>query len=243
MPLPTGRYYGAFAGNVAFQPGDFMLDSTADNITATPGGGAASAYQITTQIARIATVAMAGDSVMLPPSTGGIDMLIVNHGANSMQVFGAAGDQIDDQPGANGVAQMSNSTVLYICATSGKWYTEGLSSGFAPSLGLQTFSYVTLVANATITQAAGTPITAMLNNITAAGAGAVTLPVSAPGLEITVHNISAFTVSVFPNAGGTTTEKINAGASNAAQTMATNTSTVYTCAVAGQWWTVPRVPS
>lgn len=244
MPLPTGRYYGAFAGNVAFLPGDFMLDSTADSITATAGGGINGAFQLNTQIVRIGTVASIGDSVMLPPSQGGIDMLLINHGANAMQVFGQGGDTIDDQPNANGVSQMSNSTVLYICATAGRWYTEGLSSGFAPSLGLQTFSYVTIAANSTVTQAAGTPVTAMLNNVTAAAAGAVTLPASSPGLEITVHNISAANaITVFPNAGGTGAEKINAGGSNVGQAMGVNQSTVYTCAVAGQWYSVPRIPS
>jgi hypothetical protein len=101
----------------------------------------------------------------------------------------------------------------------------------------------TIAANTTVTQAAGTPITAELCNITSTAAGAVTLPASVPGMIITVHNISAFNVSVFPNAGGTTTEKINALGANAALVLATNVSTQLTCAVAGQWFTVPRVPS
>ena len=101
----------------------------------------------------------------------------------------------------------------------------------------------TFAANLTVTQAAGTPLTAELCNITATAAGAVTLPASVPGNIIAVHNISAFSVSVFPNAGGTTTEKINALSANSAIVMATNTSASFTCAVAGQWYTVPRLPS
>lgn len=101
----------------------------------------------------------------------------------------------------------------------------------------------TFAANLTVTQAAGTPLTAELCNLTASAAGAVTLPVSVPGNILTVHNISAFNVTVFPNAGGTTTEKINALSSNAGYVMATNTSTAFTCCVAGQWYTVPRVAS
>ena len=236
-------FYGAFGGNIPLQPGDFLLESAQDNITATAGGGQGGAFQITTQTARIATVASIGDSVKLPPSAPGLELLIVNHGANAMQVFGSGTDAIDDQSTATGVSQMASSMVIYTCATAGKWYTEGLSSGFAAALGLQTFSYATIAANATGTQASGTPVTTMLNNVTAGAAGSVTLPPSAPGLEITVHNISAFTVTVFPNAGGTGTEKINAGAANAGQAMPTNTSTVYTCTVAGQWFSVPRTPS
>lgn len=102
---------------------------------------------------------------------------------------------------------------------------------------------VTIAANITVTQAAGTLVTAELCNVTATAAGAVTLPISVPGNIIAVHNISAFNVSVFPNAAGTTTEKINALGNNAAIVLATNTSTSFTCVVAGQWFTVPRVPS
>ena len=120
---------------------------------------------------------------------------------------------------------------------------EGLSSGFATALGLQTFSYQPSAANATVTQAAGTPVVTMMTNLTAAALAAATLPVSQPGLELTVHNISAFTITVFPSAGGTTTEKINLLAANTGLAMPTNTSTVFTCNIAGQWWTVPRVPS
>jgi hypothetical protein len=101
----------------------------------------------------------------------------------------------------------------------------------------------TIAANTTVTQAAGTPVASELCNVTSTAAGAVTLPPSVAGLNITVHNISAFNVSVFPSADGTTTEKINAIAANGAIVMATNTSTSFTCAVVGQWYTVPRVPS
>lgn len=235
--------YGVFQGNVPFQPGDFYLESSGDNIVARAGGGQALATQINTQTARITTVASIGDSVMLPPSAPGLEMLVINHGANSMQVFGAGTDTIDDQATAAGVAQMANSMVIFTCATAGKWYTEGLSSGFAAALGLQTFSYSTIAANIGNTQGTGTSITTMLTNVTATAAASATLPVSSPGLEMTVHNISAFTVNVFPNAGGTGTEKINALANNAALALPTNTSTVFTCNVAGQWFSVPRVPS
>ena len=243
MPLPLGRYYGAFAGNVPLGLGDFLLESSQDGITATAGGGRNNAYQIVSQTSRITTVATLADSVMLPSATPGLELIIINHGLNAMQVFGNGSDQIDDQSVSLGVSQMSFSMVIFTCVTAGNWYTEGLSSGFAASLGLQTFSFQTITANAGNTQGTGTSVTTMMANILAAGAGSCTLPVSVPGVEMTVHNISAFTITVFPNAGGTTTEKINLLAANTGLAMLTNTSTVYTCNIAGQWWTVPRVPS
>lgn len=243
-PLPLGRSYGVFGGNIPLQPGDFLLESTIDNITATAGGGQTNAYQITSQTARVTVVATANDSVQLPPSTPGLEVLVINHGNNPMQVFGQGSDQIDDVASNVGVSQMQNSFVLYSCAGVGSWYTEGLATGFQRGTSLQTFSAASIAANATGTQASGTAIAAMLVNITGAGANySATLPVSAVGLEITVHNTGSNAVLVFPNAGGTTTEKINALAANASLSMAAGTSTVFTCTTAGQWFTVPRVPS
>ena len=241
--MPLGRYYGAFAGNIPLQAGDFLLESSQDNITATAGGGQANAFQINAQTVRVTTVATTNDSVMLPPSQAGLEMLVINHGVNPMIVYGFASDVIDDTTVGQGVQQMQNSFVLYSCATPGNWYTEGLATGFQRGTSLQTFSSSNIAANATNTQASGTPVVTMLANVTAGAAGSVTLPVSAPGLEITIHNVSAFTVNVFPNAGGTGTEKINALGNNAALALPTNTSTQFTCTTAGQWFTVPRVPS
>lgn len=239
-----GRVLGVYQTALPLQPGDWVLECAQDNITATAGGGQSSAYQITTQTARITTVATAGDSVMLPPSQPGLEVLIINHGVNPMQVYGQGADQIDDVASSVGVSQMQNSFVLYTAAGVGNWYTSGLATGFQRGTSLQTISAANIAANAAGTQAAGTPITTMLVNITSSGANqSATLPISAPGLSIVVHNISANTELIFPNAGGTGTEKINALAANAAISMLANTSATFTCTVAGQWYTVPRVPS
>jgi hypothetical protein len=244
-PLPGGRSYGVFAGNVAMQSGDFFLESAQDLIIAHAGGGQAGAYQLATQTSRITTVATVGDSVQLPPSAPGLEVLVINHGANAMQMYGNGTDTIDDQATATGVSQMANSLVIYTCAAAGAWYSEGLATGFAKNLGLQTLSNANIAANATATQASGTPITALANTVSSAGAAySVTLPPSTPGLSIFIALTSATnTVAVFPNAGGTTTEQINALSANAAITMAALSSATFLCTVAGQWWTVPRVPS
>ena len=235
--------YGVFQGNIPLVPGDYLLESAADNITATAGGNQLNAFQVMTQTVRVSTVASPNDAIRLPPSAAGLELLVINHGANSMQVYGSGTDQIDDAASAVGVSQMANSFVLYSCATAGNWYTEGLASGFVKGLAMQTVTYATVASNTTVTQAAGTPIVAMLNNLTGGAAGAVTLPASAPGMDITIHNISAFTITVFPNAGGTGSEKINALSANTGIALATNTSCQFTSVAAGQWYTVPRVPS
>ena len=243
MPIPLGRAYGVFQAGLPLQLGDFFLESAQDNITATAGGSKAAAFQINSQTSRITTVASIGDSVQLPSATPGLELIVINHGANSMQVFGNAADSLDDQSPFLGVSQMANSMVIFTCVTAGSWYTEGLASGFAKNLGLQTFSYATISSNATNTQASGTPVTSMLVNVIGAAAGSVTLPPSQPGLELTVHNISAFIVNMFPSAGGTGTEVINSLVANAFLALPSNTSTVVTCTTLGQWYTVPRTPS
>lgn len=107
-------------------------------------------------------------------------------------------------------------------------------------------SVQTVAANATGTQASGTAVIATgVVAVSSAGAAySVTLPVSIPGMSIEVVCITGTnTVKVFPNAGGTGSETINALSANAGITMATLTSATFNCVVAGQWWTSPRVPS
>ncbi len=222
----------------------FVVEPALDGIVAFPGGGQANATKLTTELSRVTGVATAGDSVMLPLSQAGLTLVVTNHGNNPIQVYGLGIDTIDDVAAASGVSQMANSMVIYSCYTPGAWYTEGLASGFVRGASFQTFSSTVIAANVGGTQGTGTPITTMLANVTAAGASySVTLPVSAVGMEITVHNVSANTILVFPNAGGTGTETINSLSANASLSMPTNTSTVFTCATAGTWLTVPRVPS
>ena len=221
-------------------PAGCIQESASDGLTAHAGGGQASALQLTSEINRITTVGTAGDSVRLPASFVGADVMIINHGTLPIQVYGAGTDTIDDVATATGVSQMANSTVLYFCTTAGAWYTEGLAGGFVRGYSLQTFSSAVVAANATGTQASGTPITAMQNQVSAGGANySVTLPPSAVGMEITVHNVSGVALAVFPAVG----ETINGLSANAALSFPANTSTSFYCNVAGQWYTAPRVPS
>ena len=247
-PASTGQQPNAQAGD--WRLTGLLYESNIDNLTAFPGGGQTNALQLTSEMNRITTVATAGDSVRLPSTVavlpnGGLTVFIVNHGANPMQVYGFGTDTIDDQATTSGVSQMPNSSVLYICHTAGAWYTNGLSTGFAKTLGLQTLSYAVVAANTTDAQANGTPITALVNHVTAtSNPGSVTLPASSPGLQIMIACATAAdAISVYPNAGGTGTETINALSANAKYTMAALTSTTFICAVAGQWFTVPRVAS
>ena len=111
MPSPTSPIITLVPGpqnvpGAALQLNDFLLEMVQDGITALAGGGQTGATQIAGQTARISTVATAGDSVMLPQAIPGLELLLINKGANAMQVYGYGTDTIDDQASATGVSQM-----------------------------------------------------------------------------------------------------------------------------------------
>lgn len=225
----------------------FVIESSADTLTAHAGGGQANALPLLNEINRITTVATAGDSVVLPKSFAGATIIAINHGANPMQVFGLGTDTIDDSAAATGVSQMQNSVVIYICTTAGQWYTEGLATGYSSSGGgnFQTFSTVDgLVASTTQTQLAATLITASqagfatVANLNDSGR----LPPAQVGMQIDVINHGAQSMQVFPSSqaqgGAVGGDKINSLAQNAAFTPITNTTpTIFYCLTAGQWFT------
>jgi hypothetical protein len=106
-----------------------------------------------------------------------------------------------------------------------------------------------MVASATQTQAAGTPIKAMYNGFgTVASAGnAATLPPAKAGLQITVFNNGANAMNVFPagatQGGVSGGDRINTLAQNAAFSVinqsagVTGIAVLFTCLTDGTWWT------
>jgi hypothetical protein len=215
---------------------DQFFQGTQDGVVAKAGGGQTNAFALTATMNRIATVATAGDSVKLPPAKAGLMLLLVNHGANPMQVFGTEGDTINDVASATGVSQMQNSSVFYVCFTEGAWYTESLASGF--SGGLATFSSTdAITAFATGGQANAVLLTSMYNRVTVVGSAndSVKLPLAQPGMEITVTNAAAAnSLNIFPSTG----DAINALAANAAFAMVVTKTVTFYCSVAGKWHTM-----
>lgn len=212
--------------------GQLLRLPSADNLTAHAGGGQGSALALTAEVNRVTTVATAGDSVSLPASAAGLDVVVINAGANPMQVYGAGTDTINGVATGTGVSQMPSSVVIYVCATAGAWSAEGISSGFSGSL--QTFSYANnLTAHAGGGQASALALTALVNNVaTVATAGdSVALPVSAAGLEITVVNSSTKSMQVF----GAGTDTINGVATATGVAQMANSVVTYFSTAAGTW--------
>lgn len=103
----------------------FLVGSNVEmTITATAGGGQANARPLAAQINDVLTVASGNDSVALPKITGaafgsntlgqvGTLVLVRNASANSMQVFGASPDTINDVATGTGVAVGAGKAALF----------------------------------------------------------------------------------------------------------------------------------
>jgi hypothetical protein len=86
-------------------------------------------------------------------------------------------------------------------------------------------------------QTGATPITTAMARFTtvATGGDSALLPVSQPGMTITVSNAAAAnSMNVFPASG----EKINALSANAAFAVAAGKTAEFVCYTAGQWHTI-----
>lgn len=228
----VNRFKGKIAAKYITMSGLFY-ESAADALTAHAGGGQGSALALTAQTNRITTVATAGDSVALPPSVPGLEITVVNSGANPMQVYGSGTDTINDVATATGVPQMQNSICIYACSVAGKWYAEGTGQGYAA--GLMTESAAdALTAHAGGGQASALQLTASINRVTTVGTAAdsVKLPISAPGLSVVVINAAAVNaMQVF----GTSPDTINGVATGTGVSLAAGKTATYFCTVAGAW--------
>jgi len=90
--------------------------------TALAGGGQAGATLLTSQIAKVGTVATAGDSVLLPLSTPGHERIVVNATANSMNVFPQTGDTINALSANAAFAMAAGKTAHFYCPAAGQWF-------------------------------------------------------------------------------------------------------------------------
>lgn len=239
-PSSVDIYFCPAAGIWNVEPGEgfsgqLFTELAQDNIVAHAGGGQGAATALWAQTSRVATVATAGDSVVLPASAPGLELLVINHGANSMQVYGAGADTIDDVAAATGVSQMVNSLVIYSCAAAGKWYSNGIGTGYSGQFPTVSFSNG-IVATPGGGQGGAAQLSTVINRvITVATAGdSVKLPVSAGGMQITVSNAGVAALNVFPSTG----DAINGQAVNLSLSVPVAKTAQFSCAVAGQWHAV-----
>lgn len=111
-----------------FIPGDQFEEKYAPRqrvtvgLTANAGGGQSGATPLPTAINRVATVATAGDSVLLPTSADnvGAEVTVINAGANSLNVFPQGADTID---GAASKAVAAGKSAAFFSVAAGIWHS------------------------------------------------------------------------------------------------------------------------
>lgn len=93
-------------------------------LTAFAGGGQASATMLTYTITRVGTVATAGDSVVLPAALGGREHIVINSGANSMNVFPPVGGSINALAVNTAFAVPAGKVCHFFVPDNGVWYAN-----------------------------------------------------------------------------------------------------------------------
>lgn len=120
MCTAPGQWYSNGIGTG--YAGSLSTVSFTEGITAKAGGTRPLAVQIVSTLNRVTTVASIGDSVILPISSAGVIVTLVNAGANAMQVFAQGNDTIDGTAGATGYSQAAGKTAQYTCTLAGAWH-------------------------------------------------------------------------------------------------------------------------
>lgn len=107
----------------------YYLHSNATGLTAHAGGGQGSALQLAAEFNRVTTVATAGDSVKLPAGVAGMQILVQNDGANSMNVFPASGESIDALSVNTAIAVKATKNTIFNCVATGLWKSVSGGAG------------------------------------------------------------------------------------------------------------------
>jgi len=131
----AGAWYteGLGTGYTSAGGGAFQTFSYADGLTASTTHSQAGATPILASQVGFAIVANASDCGVLPPAKAGMQIDVVNHGAQTMAVYPASaaqggqasGDQINAL-GANApLTGITNTTpTIFYCLTDGQWWTK-----------------------------------------------------------------------------------------------------------------------
>jgi hypothetical protein len=115
----------AIIDNYFAPAGELIGCSTLDKLTAFAGGGQGGATLLNAEQCRVTTVATTGDSVKLPPSVAGGSIVVINSGANSMNVFPATGETINALAANTALAIAAVGINIFYCfTTGGGWFSK-----------------------------------------------------------------------------------------------------------------------
>ena len=107
-------------GSLTMGAGTFQLSSVSAGITAsttqTQGEGA-----LTSEINEVSTVANTNDTVTLPTAVAGLRCVVLNNGANTLQIFPASGDNINGLGVDTATTAASGDNINFIAYDSTNW--------------------------------------------------------------------------------------------------------------------------
>ena len=113
-------------GGLQLQNGTLLYTTVAINLTAT-GVTQSAALAITNQHNVFSTVAANSGTVLPIPGAGGVEITIINKGANSLNVYPAVGGTIDTLAANTATTVPVNGQLIIKSSSSTQWYTLYLS--------------------------------------------------------------------------------------------------------------------
>lgn len=136
--------------------GSLQTFSYADALTAN-GTTNASTAAITTALARFTTVgSTTNNSCVLPAAAPGLEITVLNAGANPLYVFGAGADQIN---GASAAAQVPvNGSLTFNATVAAKWHVQTVTFDVIDNDVVRCSSTLTATSNTTLATATGLSI-------------------------------------------------------------------------------------
>lgn len=95
-------------------------------IVAHAGGGQGAATPLTAMLCFVATVATAGDSLLLPAAVPGLEITVINESATATgpNVFPQSGQTINALAANTAIAVPPQTVMILYCGISGAWWTK-----------------------------------------------------------------------------------------------------------------------
>lgn len=78
---------------------------------------------LTARVSHVAVVANANDVVTLPAAVAGLEVVVLNAGANALQVFPASGDDVDDGATDASVTLATSERAVFCAIDGTSWYS------------------------------------------------------------------------------------------------------------------------
>lgn len=112
LTVPRHNHDGINSDFIKMPDRNLTKKAVQKGVTAAVGSTQATGVQIVRDIVEISVCANAGDSLTMPHAMPGLQVVIINHGANSADIFPAVGDQINEAAVNTALALPADDTMI-----------------------------------------------------------------------------------------------------------------------------------